>query len=152
MIQGCSSLEDELTLDKSFSGVVILAAPLGCYHTHAPKNSSPRAAPAARVCRASGARASKSLVRHGEPRGSKEAQHMHKKFDRISVNPEVMNGQPCIRDMRLTVRRVVESVALYPDWKELQEEYPELDNEDIRQALEFAATNLDTQTIDWDVA
>ena len=77
---------------------------------------------------------------------------MHKKFDRITVNPEVMNGQPCIRDMRLTVRRVVEAVALYPDWKELQEEYPELDDEDIRQALEFAATNLDTKTIDWDVA
>ncbi len=77
---------------------------------------------------------------------------MHKKFDRITVNPELMNGQPCIRDMRLTVRRVVEAVALYPDWKELQEEYPELDNEDIRQALEFAAMNLDTQTIDWDVA
>jgi len=54
--------------------------------------------------------------------------------------------------MRLTVRRVVEAVALYPDWKDLQEEYPELDNEDIRQALEFAAMNLDTQTIDWDVA
>jgi uncharacterized protein (DUF433 family) len=54
-----------------------------------------------------------------------------------------MNGQPCIRDLRLTVRRVVEAVALYPDRKELCSEYPELQDEDIRQALEFAAAMLD---------
>jgi hypothetical protein len=40
---------------------------------------------------------------------------MRAKFDRITVDPETMNGQPCIRNMRLTVRRVVEAVALYPD-------------------------------------
>ena len=48
---------------------------------------------------------------------------MREKFGRITVNPEIMNGQPCIRGMRLTVRRVVEAVALYPDWEELQSEY-----------------------------
>ena len=69
------------------------------------------------------------------------------KFDRITVKPEIMNGQPCIRGMRLTVRRVVEAVALYPDWEELQSEYPELEKEDIRQALQFAARNLDDQSI-----
>jgi len=72
---------------------------------------------------------------------------MRTKFDRITVNPEIMNGQPCIRNMRLTVRRVVEAVALYPDWEELQSEYPELDKDDIRQALHFAAGNLDDQSI-----
>ncbi len=72
---------------------------------------------------------------------------MRTKFDRITVNPEIMNGQPCIRNMRLTVRRVVEAVALYPDWEELQSEYPELDKDDIRQALQFAAGNLDDQSI-----
>ena len=77
---------------------------------------------------------------------------MGKKFDRITIDPELMNGQPCIRDMRLTVRRVVEAVALYPDWQELREEYPELEEADIRQALEFAATNLDTQTMRLEVA
>lgn len=64
------------------------------------------------------------------------------KLDRITVNPEIMNGQPCLRDMRLTVRRVVEAVALYPDRAELKAEYPELEDEDIRQALKFAALNL----------
>ena len=72
---------------------------------------------------------------------------MGKKFDRITLDTDLMNGQPCIRNMRLTVRRVVEAVALYPDWQEVRKEYPELDNEDIRQAIEFAATNLDTQTM-----
>ena len=63
-------------------------------------------------------------------------------FDRITVNPEIVNGQPCIRGMRLTVRRVVEAVALYPDRAELKAEYPELEDEDIRQALEFAALSV----------
>lgn len=65
------------------------------------------------------------------------------KLDRITVNPATMNGQPCIRGMRLTVRRVVEAAALYPDRNELKAEYPELEDEDIAQALEFAARNLD---------
>lgn len=69
------------------------------------------------------------------------------RLDRITVNPAVMNGQPCVRGMRLTVRRVVEAVALYPDRRELMAEYPELEEEDIRQALEFAADNLDDQVL-----
>jgi uncharacterized protein (DUF433 family) len=77
---------------------------------------------------------------------------MPTKFDRITTNPEVMNGQPCVRGLRLTVRRVVEDVALYPDRKDLQVEYPELEEEDIRQALAFAARNLDTQIIPMEAA
>jgi uncharacterized protein (DUF433 family) len=64
-------------------------------------------------------------------------------FNRITYDPAQMNGQPCIRGMRLTVRRVLEAVAMYPDRQQLRAEYPELDDEDIRQALEYAAANLD---------
>jgi uncharacterized protein (DUF433 family) len=64
-------------------------------------------------------------------------------FDRITINPAVVSGQPCIRGMRLTVKRVLEAVALYPDRLDLHREYPELEAEDIRQALDFAACNLD---------
>ena len=67
---------------------------------------------------------------------------MNLKFERITSNPAIVNGQPCIRGMRLTVRRVVEAVALYPDRAELKAEYPELEDEDIRQALEFAALSV----------
>jgi uncharacterized protein (DUF433 family) len=69
-------------------------------------------------------------------------------FNRITVNPKRMNGQPCIRDLRLTVRRVVEAAALYPDRQELKREYPELDDEDIRQALSYAAANLDDKVLE----
>jgi uncharacterized protein (DUF433 family) len=67
---------------------------------------------------------------------------MNRNFDRIACHPEIMNGQPCLRGTRLTVRRVVEAVALYPDRAELKAEYPGLEDEDIRQALEFAALSV----------
>ncbi len=67
------------------------------------------------------------------------------RFDRITAQPDQMNGQPRIRGMRLTVKRVVETVALYSDCNELRREYPELEEEDIRQALEFAASFLPDQ-------
>ena len=70
------------------------------------------------------------------------------KLDRIQIDPERMNGQPAIRDLRLTVRRVLELVALYPDRSELKAEFPELEDEDIQQALMFAASSLDDQVIE----
>lgn len=63
-------------------------------------------------------------------------------FDRITWNPKQMNGQPCVRGMRLPVRRVVGTIAAYPDRRDLFRNYPDLDEEDVRQALEFAAANL----------
>lgn len=68
-------------------------------------------------------------------------------LNRITINPAVMNGQPCIRGMRLTVRRVLEALALYPNRADLIREYPELQEEDIQQALEFAARYLDDEEV-----
>src|SRR5258708_19919637 len=67
------------------------------------------------------------------------------KFDKITIEVARMNGEPCIRDLRLTVRRVLEALAIYPDRIELKREYPELEDEDIRQALAFAAALVDTK-------
>ena len=64
-------------------------------------------------------------------------------FDRITCDPARLNGQPCIRDLRLSVRRVLEAMALYPNREDLRREYPELEDEDLRQALEYAAAVLD---------
>jgi len=72
-----------------------------------------------------------------------------KKLDRITINPKRMNGQPCIRDLRLTVRRVLEILALYPNRVELQQEYPELEEEDIRQALAYAAASLEDRMVEF---
>jgi uncharacterized protein (DUF433 family) len=58
-----------------------------------------------------------------------------------------MNGEPSIRNLRLTVRRVLEALATYPDRAELKREYPELEDEDIRQALAFAAALVDDQIL-----
>ncbi|MFO7631904.1 MAG: DUF433 domain-containing protein, partial [Caldilinea sp.] len=58
------------------------------------------------------------------------------------------SGQPCIRDLRLTVRRVLELLALYPDRAELRREYPELQEEDIQQALAYAAASLEDQIVE----
>jgi uncharacterized protein (DUF433 family) len=69
------------------------------------------------------------------------------KLDRITINPARMNGQPCIRDLRLTVRRVIEALAVYPDRAELFQEYPELEEQDIQQALTFAATYLEDRNV-----
>ena len=77
---------------------------------------------------------------------------MNPKFKRITIDPKIVNGQPCIRGMRLTVRRVVEAVALYPDRAELKAEYPELEDEDIRQAREFAALSIADEIIPLEAA
>ena len=68
-------------------------------------------------------------------------------IDRITVDPAAMNGQACIRGMRITVRRVLESLKVYPNWNDLLREYPDLEEEDIRQALEWAARNLDDEVL-----
>ena len=70
------------------------------------------------------------------------------KLDRITSNPKRMNGQPCIRNLRLTVRRVIELLAVYPDREELHQEFPDLEDEDIRQALIFVSSYLDDRIIE----
>ncbi len=53
-------------------------------------------------------------------------------LDQITSNPQRMSGQPCIRNLRLIVRRSIELLATYPDRNELYQEFPELEDEDIR--------------------
>ena len=69
-------------------------------------------------------------------------------FDRITIDSAVLNGQPCIRGMRLTVRRVLELLATYSDRNDLRTEFPELEDEDIRQAIAYAAASLDDRILE----
>jgi len=69
-------------------------------------------------------------------------------FDRITRNPEVLNGQPCIRNLRLSVKRVLAILAVYENREELFNEYPELEEKDLKQALEYAAASLEDKIID----
>ncbi|MEH2281888.1 MAG: DUF433 domain-containing protein [Nostoc sp.] len=70
------------------------------------------------------------------------------KLDRITSNPNRMNGQPSIRNLRLTVRRVIELLVTYPDREELRQEFPELEDEDIQQALIFVSSYLSDRIIE----
>ncbi len=66
-------------------------------------------------------------------------------LDRITIEPGKMNGQPCIRGLRITVKRVLLALAEYSDRDQLRRAYPDLEEEDIRQALAYAAANLEDQ-------
>jgi uncharacterized protein (DUF433 family) len=60
-------------------------------------------------------------------------------FDRITIDPAVMGGKPCIRGMRVTVGMIVGMIASGCDTKELLRLYPYLEEADIRAALSYAA-------------
>jgi uncharacterized protein (DUF433 family) len=60
-------------------------------------------------------------------------------FDRITFDPDVMEGRACIRDMRVTVSLIVNLVATGMSTDEIIEAYPHLERDDIRQALQYAA-------------
>jgi uncharacterized protein (DUF433 family) len=71
-------------------------------------------------------------------------------FDQITVEPGKCGGKPCIRGMRITVRRVLELLATYPDRTALLGEYPLLDPEDLQQALHYAAATVDDERLSID--
>lgn len=71
-------------------------------------------------------------------------------FDRITVEPGKCGGKPCIRGMRITVRRVLELLATYPNRESLFAEYPFLEPEDVQQALRYAAATVDDERISID--
>ena len=64
-------------------------------------------------------------------------------LDRISRNPDVMGGKPCIRGMRVTVGMVVGLVASGHSNKDILAAYPYLEEEDIHQALAYAAWRVE---------
>ena len=60
-------------------------------------------------------------------------------FERITFDPNVMSGRACIQDMRITVSLIVNLVANGMSFAEIIETYPYLEEEDIRQALQYVA-------------
>ena len=60
-------------------------------------------------------------------------------FDRITFDPQILGGRACIRGMRIPVSVVVGQVAHGAPVEEILDGYPDLETEDIRQALEYAA-------------
>jgi uncharacterized protein (DUF433 family) len=60
-------------------------------------------------------------------------------LDRITHNPDILGGKACIRNMRVSVSLIINLVANGMTAEEIIEEYPDLDGEDIHQALRYAA-------------
>ena len=61
------------------------------------------------------------------------------KFDRITFNPKVMGGKPCLRGLRVTVGTIVGLVAAGRSHAEILKAYPYLEEGDISEALSYAA-------------
>ena len=66
-----------------------------------------------------------------------------KNLDRITFNPDVMGGKPCLRGLRVTVGTVVGLLASGHSNAEILQLYPYLEQEDIQQALAYAAWRVE---------
>jgi uncharacterized protein (DUF433 family) len=64
------------------------------------------------------------------------------RFDRITINQQQMGGVPCIRGLRIPAATVVGMVADGMSEQEILDAYPDLEPEDIRQSLQYAAEAL----------
>lgn len=60
-------------------------------------------------------------------------------FDRITFDPKIMGGRACIRGLRITVAHIVNMVANGMTAEDILREYPDLEADDVRQALQYAA-------------
>jgi uncharacterized protein (DUF433 family) len=78
-------------------------------------------------------------IAHGKPRPLRYDEGVQE-LRRITVNPAVMGGKPCIRGMRVTVGMIVGAIAAGRTIPELLADFPYLEEPDIREALAYAAS------------
>ncbi|MBI1877463.1 MAG: DUF433 domain-containing protein [Chloroflexi bacterium] len=70
-------------------------------------------------------------------------------FQRITTNPEICGGKPCIRGLRFPVSRLLGLLASGETAKSILKSYPYLEPEDIQEALQYAAFLADEQVIEF---
>ena len=70
------------------------------------------------------------------------------RFERITFDPKVMGGRACIRGMRIPVSIIVGQLAHGATSEQILTDYPDLEAEDVQQALEYAAW-LTTAEVHW---
>jgi uncharacterized protein (DUF433 family) len=68
---------------------------------------------------------------------------MQSRLERISVNPEVFGGRPCIRGLRIQVKDILDMLAAGASHAEMLADFPYLGAEDISAAIEYAARHVD---------
>jgi uncharacterized protein (DUF433 family) len=69
-------------------------------------------------------------------------------LDRITQNPQLMGGKPCIRGVRVTVGMLVGQIGAGRSIEQLLTDYPYLEREDILQALRYAAWRMEEREIE----
>jgi len=72
---------------------------------------------------------------------------MPKLFDRITADPTIMGGKPCIRDTRVTVSTIIGLLSAGRSTHEVLQAYPYLHEPDILAALAFAAQQLEAMDV-----
>ena len=70
-------------------------------------------------------------------------------FQRITTNPEICGGKPCIRGLRFPVSRLLGLLAAGETQETILKSYPYLEKEDIQEALYYAAFLADEQVIEF---
>ena len=68
-------------------------------------------------------------------------------LDRITVDPNIMGGRPCIRGMRFPVSRILGMLAAGEDEATILANHPDLEGDDLRQALAYAVMVTDNQIV-----
>jgi len=72
----------------------------------------------------------------------------HFRFDRITIDPEKCFGKPCIRGLRMPVESILNYLASGMTVEDILREWPELEREDIQQALSYAAWAMTEQVLE----
>lgn len=70
------------------------------------------------------------------------------KFERITIDPEICTGKPCIRGLRFPVSRLLGLLASGENREEILKEYPYLESEDIDETLRYAAFLAEEETLE----
>lgn len=69
-------------------------------------------------------------------------------FDRITIDPRIFNGKPCIRGMRFPVSKVLDLLAAGMSIEEILKDYPYLEREDILQAIKYSAWIIQEEIVE----
>ncbi len=72
----------------------------------------------------------------------KTLRHKNKLLERVTVNPKVLLGKPTIRGLRISVEQILRALAAGVPEEDLLKDYPELEPEDIRAVLAYAAERI----------
>ena len=85
-------------------------------------------------------------IKHSTKDPSSEVQSVEM-FDRIPFDTNILGGRACIRGMRISVSVIVRQIAHGASFEEILEGYPDLEREDVQQAIEYAAWLTQEQVV-----